>query len=442
MSALKMWLSTLQTKRLKKAVFLHDEQTLKHYLATKNNAKQVILCGKLIYAGMDQSSAPNESEAIAQPKRLRDNRDYKGKKGNWYVWVASAVLNPSNGIKRNTIFIAQDQYIAYGQNETRGAAGRLLLVGGAVGKSETTLELYFFENGVLTSIEERMLNANIDSLAASGGMELLDLIEHRIEELTGGYSGELKIHIAAPLPEYPAITRVLTAINAMYVGNTPFERLIQPTLTVPQQVNDKTTAKHIKDWALPVVIALTGAAGGGYLANESMDNYNKSIKSFKRAQASQSPDVDNAQLGLLQAKGVFLDNLNKTQDYPYFADMTRILKVAGELQGVYISQVRLLGNPNSRSSSLKAAASRGQDGGVPDLQMVLHLPLPDGFNGSLRDHSRTALEGLTNRLHNQANAYRFTAYGHTQARLLDGKHYNAFELRVVKTIGLNVGDQD
>lgn len=440
MSALKMWFSTLQTKRLKKAVFLQDDQALKQYLNTNGRAKQVILCGNLIYSAMDKNSAPNESEAIAQPKRLRDGRDYQGKKGNWYLWIDKNVLRP-NTIKRSSIFIAQDQYIAYGQKMSRNQPGRFMLVGGAAGSIETNVELYFFENGVLTAIEERILNSSLDSLAASGGMELLELIERRIDELTGSFTGELKVLVAAPLADYSTIESVSSAINARYVGKEPFERLIQPALYIPKDANALALSTQIKQWSLPVLIALTGAGASYYLVSDSMNNYSKAMANFNRAQSAQSPGIDNAKLALLQAKGVFLDELKDKQDYPYFADMIRILSAAGELPGIYISKIRLLGNPESRSLSLKAAAARGLDGGVPDLQLVLHLPLPKGFQGSLRDHSRVALEGISSLLHNHANAYRFTAFGHQQTKLLDGKQYNMFELRVTKTERQNAGGE-
>ncbi|MBE0506257.1 MAG: hypothetical protein IBX50_05990 [Marinospirillum sp.] len=432
MSALKMWFSALQTKRLKKAVFLYDDQVLKQFLVGDSRSNQIILCGNLIYASLDKGAAPNEKEAVAQPARLRDSRDYKGKKGSWNLWIARSALRPEV-LKRGAIFVAQDQYIAYGQKQSRNHPGRLMVVGGAAGRAETNIEIYLFEGGTLIGIEERMLNASQDSLSSSGGVELLELIERRIEELTGSFSGDLRVHIAAPLADYSAIRAASAAINAQYVGREPFERLIQPALNIPQDTSAQALSVQIKNWALPAALALAGAGVGYYLVDQSMGRYDQAVIAFKRAQAAQSPDMDNATLSLLQAKGVFLDELQERRDYPYFTAMTQVLKAAGQVPGIYISQVRLLGHPDSRSAALKTAAARGLDGGVPDLQMVVHIPLPDRFEGSLRDHSRTALEQISRSLQGASNDYRFTAFSHQRVRLPDEKFYNMFEVRVTRT---------
>lgn len=221
--------------------------------------KRAILVGNSVFVSMRNVKMDGFANFKTRSATSLINGLFIKEPGKVFFSVNSELVR---GAPKNIHFaIAADAYLDWGF-KTKGSA---ILLGGVSSETETNLQVFFFEDGILVNLEERSIQGYLSPHYSETAATLIDKLLENSPGATVAY--------AAPLARFNDSLKDIEYVD---------DRIFRYLKYIDINVNEKVQSTNIK---VPVGIALLGvliytlALGKGWsIYQNSISDYDESIK--------------------------------------------------------------------------------------------------------------------------------------------------------------------
>lgn len=256
------------------------------------------------------------------------------------VWLHKSVIDAKHQLKRYRLCFAIDQYLHHGKAQKKN----LRLVTGSSSQNETIIHIFTFEQGNLTSIEEKVLPGEKNQRFHADYLELLNTLRRDQQPIT----------IADPLPN-PESSQY------SYIGPEIYKKPIQYFIT-DESAEPSTLTAH----GIPLAVLFSAIAGYIGAMVIPYNEYSKAATQFQKIAAS-IPKNDlsfgSDQLKTMQERRLFLTETRTQQNIVRFL---REMTFALSSEGVVIKNIEL-----------KPAKQKPED---PDIAISLQTKRAPGMS--------------------------------------------------------------
>jgi hypothetical protein len=308
------------------------------------NVKRAILVGESIVVSMrlprmDGFTNLKPRNSISRYKAL-----FEKKSNKVYVAVNEKFIDGSLG---NIAYaVSHDVYLDWGFRTT----GKLILLGGFSSEFKTSIQIFFFEDGVLKKTEERSIDSYKSDLYSEAAAGLID-------ELVKS-SPDTRICYASPLPQFSRSLKNIEYIDDRIFRGIKFQKL--------EKIKEAKKFGKL----IPIVLSFTGILIYAGMVGFSWQRYSSAVEKFDSSildpAVKEAGGVGPALITKIQQQRVFLD---QTKDQISFLNKTRrLVNAIAKVNGVRISDLTVRGSLEKDKFILDE----------PDVKIIVSVPNTEG----------------------------------------------------------------